>query len=287
MALDHRKDAGYELEPLFATFDSSFASFVLDWFTAKGRYADVLNYGRLASEILKSKCETDRRLVRCRWIAAVRSGEYDQAGDWLMDAATMNDEAVSLEDTKRALSLAKLTLPRKRRKAASAQLELVRAQEMLLEGSDPSDQLQPLQSPQKLLSIALTKLESSQDKEDSVQLAVIGLAIAKTIEDAEDRVRAAARVWSKCIDLELTQWKEWIQGENDFTGVELNKHILDSTLFGGLWLEVCENRDDVSYKCSSPIEYEVLELLGLNPMENVELKRLFSSVTSLGGGNDL
>ena len=205
LARDHEKEAEYKLDSLMQSRGDAFCDYVLRWHAEKGLPAHVLNYGRNCPERLAAFLEKDDRLRQYRWIAAVRAKNFDQASDLLIES-----ESTSLGETRRALSIAKLLCSRKRRKLVDRQLELVQAQKMLL-GEDSDE---ALLSPDRLLSLALSKLELETHvaMEDKVETAVIALAIAGA---SDDRIRLAAQVWSECISADRERWMEWLQTQDD------------------------------------------------------------------------
>jgi hypothetical protein len=263
LALDHEKEAEFKLDDLLQ--DAAFCSYALKWHANRGLFHYVLNYGRHCPELLAQFLETDDRLRPYRWVAAVRAHKYELAATFLLDSEVAGG---SLSDVRRALSIAKMC-SRKRRKLIDRKLDLVKAQEILLGDSEAS-----LWSPEKLLSVALERLE--QESEDKIQTAVIALAIAGA---SDDRLRMAAQVWSECISVDRNRWREWLKGQDDLTDPQLRQTIIETTVFGGLWNEVKgQHEEDVCY--GNALESLVLERLGLDVLENMEMRRLLHTVTS-------
>jgi hypothetical protein len=215
--------------------------------------------------------EKDDRLRQYRWIAAVRAKQFDQASDLLIES-----ESSSLGETRRALSIAKLC-SRKRRKLVDRQLELVQAQKMLL-GEDLDE---ALLSPDRLLSVALSKLELATHLalEDKVETAVIALAIAGA---SDDRIRLAAQVWSECISADRERWMDWLQTQDDMENPQLRENIIKTTLFGQLWNAVQGGHDEeVCY--GNAMDNLVLERLGVtDALGAMQMRRLLNFVTTPG-----
>jgi hypothetical protein len=262
LALDHEKEAEFKLDDLLQ--DSAFCKYALKWHANRGLFHNVLNHGRHCPKLLAEFLETDDRLRPYRWVAAVRAHNYELAATFLLDS----EGAGSLSEVRRALSIAKMC-SRKRRKLIDRKLDLVKAQEILLGDSEAS-----LWSPDKLLSVALDRLE--QEGEDQIQTAVIALAIAGA---SDDRLRMAAQVWSVCISADRNRWAEWLKAQDDLTDPQLRRTIIETTVFGGLWNEAKgQHEEDVCY--GNALESLVLERLGLDVLENMEMRRLLHTVTS-------
>jgi hypothetical protein len=271
LARDHEKEAEYNLDSLMQSRGDNFCDYVLGWHAEKGLPAHVLNYGRNCPERLAAFLEKDDRLRQYRWIAAVRAKQFDQASDLLIES-----ESSSLGETRRALSIAKLC-SRKRRKLVDRQLELVQAQKMLL-GEDLDE---ALLSPDRLLSVALSKLELATHLalEDKVETAVIALAIAGA---SDDRIRLAAQVWSECISADRERWMDWLQTQDDMENPQLRENIIKTTLFGQLWNAVQGGHDEeVCY--GNAMDNLVLERLGVtDALGAMQMRRLLNFVTTPG-----
>jgi hypothetical protein len=264
LALDHEKEAEFKLDDLLQ--NATFCLYVLKWHADRGLFHNVLNHGRHLPDLLAQFLEKDDRLRPYRWVAAVRAHNYELAATFLLDEQS---GAGSLKEIRRALSMAKMC-SRKRRKLIGRKLDLVKAQEILLGDSQVS-----LWSPDKLLSVALDRLEQDGDK-DKIQTAVIALAIAGA---SDDRLRMAAQVWSVCISADRNRWTGWLKTQGDLTDAQLRRTILETTVFGGLWNEAQgQHEEDVCY--GNAIEGLALERLGLDVLENMEMRRLLHTVTT-------
>ncbi len=268
LARDHEKEVEYKLDGLMQEGGDNFCDYVLRWHADKGLPAHVLNYGRNCPDRLAAFLEKDDRLRQYRWIAAIRAKQFDLASDLLIEA-----EGNSLNETRRALSIAKMC-SRKRRKTVDHRLELVQAQKLLL-GEDSDEALLPSE---RLLALALDRLElqTHVSLEDKVQTAVIALAICAA---SADRIRMAAQVWSACISADRERWKEWLQTQDDMEDPMLRETILETTLFGALWNAVKgEHDEDVLY--GNTMDNLVLERLGVDgALGAMEMRRLLHSVT--------
>jgi hypothetical protein len=264
LALDHEREAEFKLDDLLE--NATFCQHVLKWHADRGLFHKVLNHGRHLPDLLAQFLEADDRLRPFRWVAAVRAHNYELAATFLLDE---QGGAGSLKELRRALSIAKLC-SRKRRKLIDRKLDLVKAQEILLGDSEAS-----LWSSDKLLSVALDRLEQSDD-EDKIQTAVVALAIAGA---SDDRLRMAAQVWSVCISADRSRWTDWLKTQADLSDPQLRQKILGTTVFGGLWNEAQgQHEEDVCY--GNAIESLVLERLGLDVLESMEMRRLLHTVTT-------
>jgi hypothetical protein len=164
--------------------------------------------------------------------------------------------------------------PTKRQKVIDAKLDFVKAQEVLSEEDDG-----PLRTSEQLLNMAMDKLlNHSATMDESIQLCMVGLSIAK----AEDDSNTAARVWSLAILKDRFKWEQWITTKEDLTSPALRNLILDTTVFGGLWkLMQGLSLEYHSVQYDTPLEKGVIEALGFDAVGQTEMKRLLRSVTTV------
>ena len=160
----------------------------------------------------------------------------------------------------------------KRRKIIDAKLELVKAQEILTTDDGP------LQSPEQLLHLVMDRVKESTMLENTIQLCLTGLSIAKASDDLDK----ASMVWSLAILKDQRDWEYWIATSNDLTSPALRNTILDKTVFGGLW-KVMQglSLEFHSVQYDTPFEEKVIEALGFDDVGQTEMKRLLRAVTSV------
>jgi hypothetical protein len=292
ISVDHEKkrDAkSYSLDPLFASMDGTdlqtgftFAQFVLQWHTDAGLYGHVINYGRHSTKDLNIIMKTDERLRPYRWIQTIRQGDFTGATESFL--ANCEPPEATFDTHKWALSIAKLsnklevtrnTVVVGQQRDIERKLELVYAQQMLLEGQDEKVETAQLWPPEKLIELAMEQLENATTKDDRVRLCLIGLAICASIDDPSKS--HTTHVWAQSLQLDSDVWLEWIRTQNDLTDANLRELALDSTVFGGLIRECRTDASlqDVTY--GRHIEHLVMEKMGNDNFKN-EMCRLLRSV---------
>eukprot|EP00547_Thalassionema_nitzschioides_P002789 CAMPEP_0194218084 /NCGR_PEP_ID=MMETSP0156-20130528/22972_1 /TAXON_ID=33649 /ORGANISM="Thalassionema nitzschioides, Strain L26-B" /LENGTH=953 /DNA_ID=CAMNT_0038947319 /DNA_START=6 /DNA_END=2867 /DNA_ORIENTATION=- len=297
LSLDHPRDERFALEPMLLNEDGSdqfqdFGAFALDWFSNHNRYDKVLKYGKLLSdEVFSSILNRDEKLRKFRWIFALRQEKYDVASDFLYE----NGDGQNIPQTQLSLSLAKLAAKLHhgrsgqkeddmsdhdeeevdtRRQRIDYKLDVCKSQVLLMENGN----VMPLQSPEHLLKLALEKIDARkeyEDEEDIVTYAMMGLAIAG------DNKGHVETVWSKVLEKDLaSKWMPWINGTSNVNPTR--DVLLENTQFGKLWVRV----QDQPVELHSNLQYHgdgeaLIQKLGLDSNAGRELKRLFTSVTSI------
>lgn len=277
LSLDHRKEDYFQIDTLLREWDDSFGKFVLQWDIDRHKYGQLLRHGEHTPTLLTEFLERDDRLRPYRWIHSGRMNKYSTATSQLIDDAA--NGTINLHDTKWALSMAVLSNkasdhPDKRQAIIEAKLDLVKAQELLLLHDNG-----PLRTPEQLMTLAMDQLKGSKTLEESIQLCMVGLSIAKGEENSNAK---ASLVWRNAIDKDWVDWEKWITTSVDLTAATLRDTILDSTVFGGLWKAMQESSLEYhSVQYDTPSERSVLEALGLDAVGQTELKRLLRSITSI------
>ena len=274
LSLDHRNEEYFQIDTLLKEWDESFGRFVLQWHSDRRKFGQVLRHGQHTPALLTEFLEVDDRLRPYRWIHTGRMEDYATSTTQLMENA---DISTKLHDIKWALSMAMLSnkvskTPSKRRKIIDAKLELVKAQEILTTDDGP------LQSPEQLLHLAMDRVKESTMLENTIQLCLTGLSIAKASDDLDK----ASMVWSLAILKDQRDWEYWIATSNDLTSPALRNTILDKTVFGGLW-KVMQglSLEFHSVQYDTPFEEKVIEALGFDDVGQTEMKRLLRAVTSV------
>jgi len=290
-----------------------FGPFIFDWFTRHGRYDKVLKYGKLVPDLFESLLEKDERLHRFRWVHALRKEKYDVASDYLYE--NTNNSGQQLPKTQWNLSMSKLAAKlhhlrnkkendgeddaimmddeeeedgNTRLKQINNKLDLCKCQMALVDNGNDI----PLQSSEYLLNLVLQKIDDDvsnntnfddimdiddvDNNETIIPYCMMGLAIAASNND-KDRV---STVWCKVIQKEMdNKWLPWIRGSKPTREV-----LLDSTLFGKLWAQVEEQNDINSYTMQYNHNDDgdiLVQKMGLNTMDGRELKKLFSTITTI------
>jgi len=282
----------------------SFPEFLLQWHINRGLYAQVLDYGRYCPALLSTLLAKDERLQKYQWIPSLRSNGYAEASHHLITNVQNPETSCTLSASRRALSLAKLSnrlaltekgdstegaVLAKQQRSIENKLELVQAQELLMEQSHAINANKPLMSAERLLSLMFDQLErvnkdggGSNTMEESVQLCLIGLAICRSMDenDTTEIATSASRVWAKSLMVDLSStWVELIQSQQTVTAQALKESILGSTVFGRLFEEYDENtrkgkEHEVDPVAFQHLEETVLERLGLDRTTHAEMKRL-------------
>ncbi|CAJ1951944.1 unnamed protein product [Cylindrotheca closterium] len=290
ISVDHEKKldaAAYSLDQLFGKITEvdietgySFAQYVLQWHTDNGLYGHAINYGRHASNDLKVLMEKDERLQKYQWIPAIRQQYYGQATESCLqfgDKSNLFNHEWSLSMAKLANKLV-VKQDKKRTVAIENQLELVDAQQVLLEDSLVNNLTESeLMLPEALVQLALKKLTSGTCMEDRVKFGTVALAVCAAMDDQKIASQYAATVWANCFRLDDTLWNAWTQHEDIIT----RESFYEDTLFGKL-LEDCREEPkmaDVIY--SRHIEHYVLDKLDVTDANKTEICRLLRSVTAV------
>lgn len=294
IAVDHEKqrDArNYSLDSLFASNPGedlltgfTFAQFVLQWHTDKGLYGHAINYGRHSPTDLTWIMQKDERLRKYRWIPAIRQNYWDQA----TESCLLNGrEDRTLATNEWALSMAKLTNKlvakqnTQRQKEIEDKLELVHAQQLLSLDEENADPKTPLRTPEELVRLAMQKLPEAASMEDRLEVCLIALSVCGAIDDDErGSVRDyTAHVWAECLRLDAAAFTEWLSTETDLTNPILRQNVLQTTVFGALWLECRKdaNLNPVTY--GRHLESAVIDKIG--SAQKLEFSRLLRSVTAL------
>ena len=274
LSLDHRKEDYFQIDTLLKEWDESFGRFVLQWHSDRRKFGQVLRHGQHTPNLLTEFLEADNRLHPYRWIHTGRMEDYDTAATQLMENAELSTK---LQDTKWALSMAMLSnkvskSPSKRKKLIDAKLELVKAQEIL--STDDG----PLKSPEQLLHLVMDQVKESTALENTIQLCLTGLSIAK----ASDDLNKVSMVWSIAILKDQRDWEYWIANSNNLTSTALRNTILDKTVFGGLWKAMQGlSLEYHSVQYDTPFEEKVIDALGFDAVGQTEMKRLLRAVTSV------
>ena len=276
LSLEHRKEDYFQIDTLLREWDESFGKFVLQWHADRRKYGQMLRHGEHVPTLLSEFLETDDRLKQYRWIHSGRMHDFDTSASQLMENGASSN---NLHDAKWSYSMALLANkvskhPTKRQKVIDAKLDFVKAQEVLSEEDDG-----PLRTSEQLLNVAMDKLlNHSATMDESIQLCMVGLSIAK----AEDDSNTAARVWSLAILKDRFKWEQWITTKEDLTSPALRNLILDTTVFGGLWkLMQGLSLEYHSVQYDTPLEKGVIEALGFDAVGQTEMKRLLRSVTTV------
>jgi hypothetical protein len=263
VAHEKKRDArSYSLDPLFDTMkglDSrsgwSFPQHVLQWHTDRGLYGQVINYGRHSIADLNRIMEKNTQLRQHRWIPIVRQGYFGQATKMFLENC---EEDNGLQNNQWALSMAKLTnklVPAQSQQAKEQNakieraLDLVEAQQMLLDNPDKDCQIL---SPDELAELAVEKLGDSYENDERVRLAFIGLTTCNFMDDKQASLEQTSRIWAECLLSDGAQWSEWAMeggGNSSDDLVWLREEALTSTVFGRLLVECRkdENMREVTY----------------------------------------
>jgi hypothetical protein len=239
----------YALDPLFDTIEGndsrsgrSFPQHVLQWHSDRELYGQVINYGRHSISDLNRIMDKNNQLRQYRWIPTIRQGYFGQATGMLLDNCGKED--IGLRSNQWALSMAKLTnklVPAQNQQAQDQQrkierqLELVDAQQMLLD--DDLQENQPMMQPDELIELVMKKLENSFDQEDRVRLAFVGLTVCNFIDDEKVAMEQTSRIWAECLLSDGAQWTEWASEGGGSDLAWLRENALSSTVFGRLLLE--------------------------------------------------
>jgi len=251
VAHEKKRDArSYSLDPLFDTMkgmDSrsgwSFPQHVLQWHTDRGLYGQVINYGRHSIADLNRIMEKNTQLRKYRWIPIVRQGYFGQATKMFLENC---EEDNGLQNNQWALSMAKLTnklVPAQSQQAKEQNakieraLDLVEAQQMLLDNPDKDCQIL---SPDELAELAMEKLGDTYENDERVRLAFIGLTICNFMDDKQASLEQTSRIWAECLLSDGAQWSEWAMeggGNSSDDLAWLREEALTSTVFGRLLVE--------------------------------------------------
>ena len=296
MSIDHEKKRdgkSYSLDPLFATMQGkdlltgyTVSQFVLQWHTDAGLYGHAINYGQHSTEDLDLIMKMDERLRPYRWVCAIRQDYYTQATESCLDNCKAPESTLAANLW--ALSFAKLSnkleatrnnVVLQRQNNIERKLELVNAQQLLLEGEDSSDvESSQLLSPEDLISMAMTQLAKATNKDDRVRLCLIGLAVCTSLDDAASD--QAAHVWAQTLQLDWDLWMEWIRTQNDLTDVKLRAAVLDNTVFGALLMECRKDEFLREVTFGRHIDSKIMDKLGERTVQRELLRLLHSAISN-------
>jgi hypothetical protein len=300
IALSHERknDARhYSLDPLLDKIqgrdllnDKTFPQYVLNWHADMKLYGHVINFGRKCIPDLNFILECNDELRKYGWIAAIRQGHVDQATRYCCENVEQTKGIDSIEWN---LSFAKLSnklaasqkqIIDDRKREIERKLDVVEAQKRLC----TEDSQAPLLPPDKLIEIAIEKLNETADVQEQVELAVIALSLCENLATDAAKLENKVKIWTESLLLNGAMWSEWALGYVNCLEY-VREEAMSSTVFG-LLLSECRkdpNLDKFSY--GRNIEIEVIDRVqGDENRENfTRLLRAVASPVETGTGASL